>query len=81
MKKWEYDIVRKAWFGYDVDYETKRIAHLILDREDKLLKKHLDALEDKETALVEELARVQQAMFVIRNKRKKYENIDVMIDD
>ena len=50
MKKREYDIVRKARYGYDVDYETKRIAHLILDREDKLLKNHLDALESKEIA-------------------------------
>ena len=77
MKKWEYDIVRKAWRGYNVDYETKRIAHLILDREDKLLKNHLDALESKEIALAEELARVNQAKFIIRRKRKEYEDIDV----
>ena len=77
MKKWEYDIVRKARYGYDVDYETKRIAHLILDREDKLLKNHLDALESKEIALAEELARVNQAKFIIRRKRKEYEDIDV----
>ena len=77
MKKWEYDIVRKAWRGYNVDYETKRIAHLILDREDKLLKNHLDALESKEIALAEKLARVNQAKFIIRRKRKEYEDIDV----
>ena len=77
MKKWEPDIVRKAWRGYNVDYETKRIAHLILDREDKLLKNHLDALESKEIALAEELARVNQAKFIIRRKRKEYEDIDV----
>lgn len=77
MKKWEYDIVRKARYGYDVDYETKRTAHLILDREDKLLKKHLDALEAKEIALAEELARIRHAKWWVSYKRKKNEDIDV----
>ena len=77
MKKWEYDIVRKARYGYDVDYETKRIAHLILDREDELLKNHLDALEDKEIALEEELVRIRNAKWRLNYKRKKYEDIDV----
>ena len=77
MKKREYDIVRKARYGYDVDYETKRIAHLILDREDKLLKNHLDALESKEIALEEELARIRHAKWWLNHKRKKYEDIDV----
>ena len=77
MKKKEYDIVRKARWGYNVDYETKRIAHLILDREDKLLKKHLDALESKEIALAEELARIRHAKWWLNYKRKKYEDIDV----
>ena len=80
MKKWEHDIVDKARYGYDVDYETKRIAHLILNREEELLKKHLDALEDKEIALAEELARVNQAMFVIRRKRKEVEDGQVDIE-
>ena len=80
MKKWEHDIVRKARYGYNVDYETKRIAHLILDREEKLLKKQLDALEDKEIALAEELARVNQAMFIIRRKRKQVEDDQVDIE-
>ena len=77
MKKREYDIVRKARYGYDIDYETKRIAHLILDREDKLLKKHLDALERKEIALVEELARIRHAKWWLKYKKDKYEEIDV----
>ena len=77
MKKREYDIVCKARYGYDVDYETKRIAHLILDREDKLLKKHLDALESKEIALEEELVRIRNAKWRLNYKRKKYEDIDV----
>ena len=80
MKKWEHDIVSKARYGYNVDYETKRIAHLILDREEKLLKNQLDALEDKEIALAEELARVQQAMFIIRRKRREVEDNQVDIE-
>lgn len=77
MKKKEYEIVRKARYSYDIDYETKRIAHLILDREDKILKKHLDALERKEIALVEELARIRHAKWWLNYKRHKYEDIDV----
>ena len=77
MKKWEYDIVRKATWDIDLDFETKRIAHLILDREDKLLKNHLDALESKEIALEEELARIRHAKWWLNYKRKKYEDIDV----
>ena len=80
MKKWEHDIVHKARYGYDVDYETKRIAHLILDREEELLNKQLDALEDKEIALAEELARVNQAMFIIRRKIKRVEDDQVDIE-
>ena len=77
MKKWEYEIVSKARYAYNVDYETKRIAHLILEREDKLLKKHLDALEAKEIALAEELARIRHAKWWVNYKRHKYEEIDV----
>lgn len=77
MKKWEHEIVSKARWGYNVDYETKRIAHLILDREDKLLKKHLDALEAKEIALAEELKKIRHAKWWLNYKRHKYEDIDV----
>lgn len=77
MNKKEYEIVSKARYGYNVDYETKRIAHLILEREDKLLKKHLDALESKEIALAEELERIRHAKWWVNYKRKKYEDIDV----
>ena len=80
MKKWEHDIVNKARYGYNIDFETKRIAHLILDREEKVLAKQLDALEDKEIALAEELARVQQAMFIVRRKRKQVEDNQVDIE-
>ena len=77
MKKWEHEIVSKARYSYNVDYETKRIAHLILDREDKVLKKHLDALERKEIALAEELARIRHAKWWLKYKKDKYEEIDV----
>ena len=77
MKKWEHKIVSKARYSYNVDYETKRIAHLILDREDKVLKKHLDALERKEIALAEELARIRHAKWWLKYKKDKYEEIDV----
>lgn len=77
MKKREYEIISRARYGYNIDYETKRIAHLILEREDKLLKKHLDALEAKETALAEELARIRHAKWWVNYRRKKYEDIDV----
>ena len=79
MKKWEHEIVSKARWGYNVDYETKRIAHLILDREDKILKKHLDALESKEIALAEELARIRHAKWWLKYKKDKYEEIDVKL--
>ena len=73
MKKWEHEIVSKVRYGYNIDYETKRIAHLILEREDKILKKHLDALESKEIALAEELARIRHAKWWVNYKRKKLE--------
>ena len=76
MKKWEHKIVSKAKWGFDIDYETKRIAHLILEREDKLLEKHLNALERKEIALAEELARIRHAKRWINYKIKKIEDID-----
>ena len=76
MKKWEREIVLKAKWGFDIDFETKRIAHLILDREAKLLEKHLNALERKEIALTEELARIRHAKHWINCKKKKCEDID-----
>ena len=80
MKKWERKLVLKARYDYNIDFETKRIAHLILDREEKVLAKQLDALESKEIALAEELARVQQAMFIVRRKRKQVEDNQVDIE-
>ena len=80
MKKWERKLVFKARYSYNVDFETKRIAHLILGREEKVLAKQLNALESKEIALAEELARVQQAMFIVRRKRKQVEDNQVDIE-
>ena len=77
MKKWEHEIVSKARFSFDIDYETKHIAHLILDREDKVLEKHLKALERKETALEKELARIRHAKWWLKYKKDRYEEIDI----
>ena len=80
MKKWERKLVFKARYGYNIDFETKRIAHLILNREEKVLEKQLNALESKEIALAEELARVKQAIFIVRRKRKQVEDNQVDIE-
>ena len=77
MKKWERKLVFKARYGYNIDFETKRIAHLILDREEKVLAKQLDALESKEIALAKELARIKHAKWWLKYKKDKYEEIDV----
>ena len=76
MKKREYDIVRKAWLGYDVDYETKRIAHLIFSRKEKLFENHLNALERKRIALEFELAKTKIHISELKTKKdmlKDYE--------
>ena len=76
MKKWEYDIVRKARYGYDVDYETKRIAHLIFSRKEKLFENHLNALERKRIALEFELAKTKIHISELKTKKdmlKDYE--------
>ena len=67
MKKWEYEIVSKARYGYNVDYETKRIAHLILEREGKLVKEQLFALESKEKALQEQLEKLEEELMELEN--------------
>ena len=80
MKKWEYDVLIRAKWDIDLDFETKRLAHLILERESKLVKEQICLLESKEIALAEELARVQQAMFIVRRKRKQVEDNQVDIE-
>ena len=76
MKKWEHEIVSKARYSYNIDYETKRIAHLILDREEKLLDKQLNALEYKRIALEYELAKTKIHISELKAKKdmlKDYE--------
>ena len=71
MKKWEYDVLIKAKWDIDLDFETKRIAHLILERESKLVKEQICLLERKEDALskqLEELAK--QLCKVLRGMRR-----------
>ena len=47
MKKWEYDVLIRAKWDIDLDFETKRLAHLILERESKLVKEQICLLESK----------------------------------
>ena len=81
MKKWEYDILFKAEWSYEVDYETKRLAWLIMDREKKLLKEQLDTLYAKEKALKKELERIQRGIRRLEHKEDKiYSYIDPIIE-
>ena len=70
FKKWEQKILIKAKYGYDVDYETKRIAHLILSRKEKLFENHLNALEYKRIALEYELAKTKNHILELETKKK-----------
>ena len=71
MKKWEYDILFKAEWGYNVDYETKRIAWLIMDRENKLLKEQLDVLYAKEKALKQELEKIESGIWKLERRQER----------
>lgn len=74
MKKWEYDILRRVKWGFDLDFETKRIAHLILERESKLVKEQLLTLEAKESALEKELERIEEELYKVRRGIRRLEN-------
>ena len=84
MKKWEYDILFKAKWGYDVDYETKRLAWIIMDREKKLLKEQLNTLYAKEKALKQELEKIENGIWELEHKQDKIyhyrTNIDPIIE-
>ena len=69
FKKWEKDILFKAKYSYDVDYETKRIAHLIFSRKEKLFENHLNALERKWIALEFELAKTKIHISELKTKK------------
>ena len=62
MKKWEYDVLIKAKWDIDLDFETKRIAHLILERESKLVKEQICLLERKESTLAKQLWKVRKGI-------------------
>ena len=81
MKKREYDIVRKARYGYDVDYETKRIAHLILERESKLVKEQICLLEHKESALAKQLEELTKQLCKVRRGIRRLEYKDDRLFD
>ena len=80
MKKWEYDILFKAEWGYNVDYETKRLAWLIMDREKKLLKEQLNALYAKEKALKQELEKIESGICKLEHKQDKIYRYRTNID-
>ena len=81
MKKWEYDILVKAKWDIDLDYETKRIAHLILERESKLVKEQLCLLERKESALEKELERIEEELCKVRRGIRRLEYKDDRLFD
>ncbi len=81
MKKWEYDILIKAKWDIDLDYETKRIAHLILERESKLVKEQLCLLERKESALEKELERIEEELCKVRKGIRRLEYKDDRLFD
>ena len=66
MKKWEYDVLIRAKWGYNVDYETKRLAWIILDREKELLKEQLNILYEKESALEKKLEELEEELCKVR---------------
>ena len=76
MKKWEYDVLIKAKWDIDLDFETKRIAHLILERESKLVKEQICLLESKESALKKKLEELVKELCKVRKgiRRLEYKN-------
>ena len=76
MKKWEYDILIKAKWSYNVDFETKRLAHLILERESKLVKEQMCLLEDKESALEKKIEELKEELYKVRRGIRSLEYKD-----
>ena len=76
MKKWEYDVLIKAKWDIDLDFETKRIAHLILERESKLAEEQICLLESKESALKKKLEELEEELRKVRRgiRRLEYKN-------
>ena len=80
MKKWEYDILFKAEWCYNIDYETKRLAWIIMDREKKLLKEQLNALYEKEKTLKQELEKIENGIWKLEHKQDKIYHYRANID-
>ena len=81
MKKWEYEVLSKVKWGLDLDYETKRVAHLILEREGNLVKEQLNALERKESALEKQLEDLQEQLRKVRSGIRRLEYKDDKLFD
>ena len=76
MKKWEYDILIRAKWDIDLDFETKRLAHLILERESKLVKEQMCLLERKESVLAKQLEELEEELYKVRRGIKRLEYKD-----
>ena len=81
MKKWEYDILIRAKWDTDLDFETKRIAHLILERESKLVKEQMCLLERKESALAKKLEELEEELCKVRRGIRRLEYKDDRLFD
>ena len=76
MKKWEYDVLIRAKWDIDLDFETKRLAHLILERESKLVKEQMCLLESKESALKKKLEELEKELRKVRRGINRLEYKD-----
>ena len=76
MKKWEYDVLIRAKWDIDLDFETKRLAHLILERESKLTKEQMCLLESKESALKKKLEELEEELRKVRRGIRRLEYKD-----
>ena len=81
MKKWEYDVLIRAKWDIDLDFETKRIAHLILERESKLVKEQICLLESKESALKKKLEELEEELRKVRRGIERLEYKDDKLFD
>ena len=81
MKKWEYDVLIRAKWDIDLDFETKRIAHLILERESKLVKEQIRLLESKESALKKKLEELEEELRKVRRGIRRLEYKDDRLFD
>ena len=76
MKKWEYDVLIKAKWDIDLDFETKRLAHLILERERKLVKEQMCLLESKEDTLAKRIEELEEELCKVRRGIRRLEYKD-----